>query len=141
LQNQTHCQCVSPPTATDIVGLVTTFAPGLVILGVTFAPGLVILGIRQWFVAAPPPKLEERAFNYAAASILYYAVFELPAVLAGSVLAAWAVQALLYLVAPATVGVALGAATLRDSSDRFWRLFGLQPFHHAPKAWDYAFTA
>jgi hypothetical protein len=120
---------VSLPTATEIVGLVTALAPGL-----------VILGIRQWFVAAPPPKLEERAFNYVAASIVYYAIFGPLAVMAGKVWQPWLVHALEYLVVPAIVGVALGAAALRDVSDRLWGVVGLQPVHHAPTAWDYAFT-
>jgi hypothetical protein len=122
---------VSLPSGSEIVGLVTTLAPGF-----------VILGIRQWFVAAPAPKLEERAFSYAAVSIVYYALANSTiAVLAPFVrVQPWVTQGLEYLVVPALVGVLIGVATLKDLSDVFWNSFGIRPFHHAPTAWDYAFT-
>lgn len=122
---------MSMPSASDIIELVTTLAPGL-----------VILGIRQWFVAAPPPKLEERAFAYASVSIVYYAIANPLIALCKPWAKAdpWQLNALEYFIVPTIIGIIFGIATLKDTSDRFWRLFGVSPFHHAQTAWDYVFS-
>lgn len=121
---------VGLPSASETIGLVTALAPGL-----------VIVGVRQWFVAAPPPKLEERIVAWAGVSIVYLAAanpiasaVKLPADMA------WITAALEYVGVPAIIGGIAGVAARKDWGDRFWRLFGTVPVHHAPTAWDYAFS-
>jgi hypothetical protein len=106
------------------------------------APGLVILGIRQWFVAAPPPRLEDRAIAYASVSIVYYAVTQplIAIIKLTALIGPWPTNALEYVVVPALIGFVVGIATIKDLPDRFWSLFNITLVHHAPTAWDYAFT-
>lgn len=106
------------------------------------APGIVILGVRQCFVAAPRPKLEERVLSFACVSIIYYAVAAPLAALAKqhAGVAPWALGGLEYLVVPSLIGTALGIATHYDFMDVVWDKIGVSPVHHAPTAWDYLFS-
>jgi hypothetical protein len=107
------------------------------------APGLIILGIRQWFVAAPTPKLEERALNYAAVSAVYFVVAT-PTVAA---VARWlnlndfTAHAWEYLYLPSAIGLLFGVGTYFDWPAKIWTLLRVQPVHHIGTAWDYAFRS
>lgn len=106
------------------------------------APGLIILGIRQWFIAGPPPTLQERAIAYAAVSAVYYAVANpLAAFMKGEIaVAAWVVDSGTYVLIPAVLGVIAAAGTKSDLTAKLFSRVGLQPVHHIPTAWDYAFS-
>jgi hypothetical protein len=106
------------------------------------APGLIILGIRQRFVAGPNPPLQERAIAYAAVSALYYAIFN-PAIAFVATqfrLTDWTASALEYVIVPVVIGAVVGIATSRDWSTSWWAKLRIQPVHHVPTAWDYAFS-
>jgi hypothetical protein len=122
---------MSLPSPSEVIAFVTALAPGL-----------VILGIRQWFVAAPSPGLEERAISYASVSIVYFALANLVIALAHlpTVNPPIWLQALEYVVVPSLIGALFGVATVRDWSDRIWGRFGFAPVHHVPTAWDYKFS-
>lgn len=106
------------------------------------APGLIILGIRQRFVAGAAPSLQERAISYAAVSAVYYAIFH-PSI---SFLqlrldtGQWLASAIEYVIMPTLIGAMYGFATSHDLATRFWDRVGIQPVHHVPTAWDYAFS-
>jgi hypothetical protein len=106
------------------------------------APGLIILGIRQWFIAGPPPTLQERAIAYAAVSAVYYAVVNPIAAFLKAEMGTppWIVDASTYVLAPAILGVLAAAGTKSDVVARLFSRIGLQPVHHIPTAWDYSFS-
>ena len=106
------------------------------------APGLIILGIRQKFVAGPVPSLQDRAISYAAVSAVYYAIFHPSIVfLEGAVpIGKWGASALEYVIIPLIFGGLFGLATSLDVVTRLWTKVGIQPVHHVPTAWDYAFS-
>lgn len=106
------------------------------------APGLIILGIRQKFVAGPVPSLQDRAISYAAVSAVYYAIFHPSIAFLETTLqiGKWSASALEYVVIPLIFGALLGLETFFDAATRFWSKIGIQPVHHVPTAWDYAFS-
>jgi hypothetical protein len=105
-----------------------------------------MLWVRQRFVAAPPPKVEERLIGYAGVSIVYLAVVNPIAEMAGVKAAdqhpvtSLVLNGLEYIIVPALLGVLAGFAAQKDWSDRFWALFHISLVHHAPTAWDFSFT-
>jgi hypothetical protein len=119
------------PKASDLQALIAALAPGL-----------VILGIRDRFVAAPPPGLQERAISYAAVSAIYYAIATPMVTLVET---QWGVLPLVAMafqnvIVPALIGTLAALNAAHDWSARFWEKLGIQPVHPAPTAWDYAFS-
>lgn len=119
------------PKAGDLQALVSALAPGL-----------IIIGIRQRFVAAPVPPLQERAVSYAAVSAVYYAIFS-PIVAflqARWGLPLWLASASQYVLLPAIVGAVYACGTAFDWGARWWSRLGIRPVHEIPTGWDYAFS-
>lgn len=108
----------------------------------TLAPGLIILGIRQRFIAGPEPSFQDRALAYAGVSALYYAISNPIAVYlnAPGRIEPWAISSLQYVIIPVAIGILAGAVTSNDWLGAFLRNLRLSPVHHVPTAWDYAFS-
>jgi hypothetical protein len=106
------------------------------------APGLIILGVRQWFMACPPPELKDRLLAYGAVSATYYALANPAFSYLRDAWRAprWPVEALEYAVVPFLIGCASAVGMSHNWWNIWWRVFRLQPIHHAPTAWDYAFN-
>jgi hypothetical protein len=103
---------------------------------------MVILGIRERFVAAPPPSIQERAISYAAVSAVYFAVAT-PLVAVAEArwgVVPWVAVAFENVVVPALIGGVAAFNAVHDWSTKAWAKLGIQPVHPAPTAWDYAFS-
>jgi hypothetical protein len=126
-----NCPQMDLPKTTELQALIAALAPGM-----------VILGIRERFVAAPPPSVQERAISYAAVSAVYFAVAAPLVALAESRLGLvpWAGLALENIVVPALIGTLAAFNAVHDWSTTLWGKFGIHPVHPAPTAWDYAFS-
>lgn len=106
------------------------------------APGLIILAIRQQFIAGPEPSLQDRILAYGCVSALYYALTNalVPPLTAQGRFEPWFISFLQYLVFPIIIGLISGYTVKRDVVRRLLLKLGLEPNHHIPAAWDYAFS-
>lgn len=106
-------------------------------------PGLIVLFVRSQFVTGRSPAHSAVLLSYLTVSIIYYAL-ALPAV--DFVLSiqdpgnkkALAWFALVF-VGPAILGLLLGINIQKDLFRRILQMFGLNPVHVIPTAWDWKF--
>ena len=107
----------------------------------TLAPGLIILGIRQWFMAGSQPDLKDRALGYAIVSAAYYATVGPLVQWSRSLgLEDWTARLIEYAALPILIGLLAGMATNKGWAQVIWKQLGVQPVHHVPTAWDYALS-
>lgn len=106
------------------------------------APGLIILAIRQQFIAGPEPSLQDRILAYGCVSALYYALTNplVPPLTADGRLEPWFVSSVQYVVLPIIIGLISGYTVKRDIVRGILLRIGLDPNHHIPAGWDYAFS-
>jgi len=118
------------PSATDLTGLATLLAPGL-----------IILGIRARFKGGAKIELKDQIVGYAIASTGYYAAISpLFHVKGGCQLSPWLWGFCQFFLLPCIIG---SLAVLIDQKEWIYRLsecVGVRLPHHLPAAWDYAFS-
>lgn len=118
------------PKPSDIVSLVSLLAPGL-----------LVLGVRNRFREGTPPELKLQLIHYAVASVAYITVVSpFFHINNGFVLPRWLWSLLQFGLVPIAIGIAI---VWIDQSERFYQLCrwaGLRVSHHAPTAWDFAFS-